>query len=116
MQTDPEEDPGVYIICLMCDRLERWDRHIASGDPTLVSQRRTGDMEQYFRLANTERPFSRMIDSAIQKAFGKSGYKSWRPHVVLIWGYQTDHPVVVPPESTPADLKLKPNRTPINLL
>ena len=109
---NPAEDPGIYIICYMCDSLERWDRHKASSEPVLVTQKRAADREQYFRLANGERPFARMIESAISKGFGRTGVKKWLPHVVLVAGAPDSanhNPLEVDPQSTPLKMDLRPN-------
>jgi len=112
---NPDEDVGVYIICYVCEILERWDRHKVSGEPVLVTQRRSGKHEQYFRLANGDRPFQRMIESAISKGFGAAGMKQWLPHVRLIAGWRLpgsgNDPFKVDPSSTPAALDLRSNRT-----
>lgn len=105
----PEEDDGIYIICFVCEQLERWAKH-KSGEPVLVTQKRTGEHEQYFRLASVGRNFRRMLESALVKGFGKESALSWAPHVVLVLNHRTPHPVVVDPLSTPEDLELVPNR------
>ena len=103
---NPAEDPGIYVICYVCNSLERWDRDKASSEPVLVTQKRAADREQYFRLANGERSFERMIESAISTGFGPAGMKEWLPHVVLVTG---DGVVEVDPQSTPLKLDLRPN-------
>ena len=115
---NPAEDAGIYIICYMCDSLERWDRHKASSEPVLVTQKRTEDTETfeckeyYCRLTNSERPFARMIESAISKGFGRTGVKKWLPHVVLVAGAPDSanhNPLEVDPQSTPLKMDLRPN-------
>eukprot|EP00656_Telonema_subtile_P049760 TRINITY_DN6264_c0_g1_i1.p1 TRINITY_DN6264_c0_g1~~TRINITY_DN6264_c0_g1_i1.p1 ORF type:complete len:210 (+),score=42.23 TRINITY_DN6264_c0_g1_i1:249-878(+) len=105
-----DEDEGIYIICFVCDQLERWDKHVPSGEPVFVTQKRVGDTEQYFRLANVDRTFRRMLISGIAKGFGKASAEAWLSNVVLIWNYRTPNPVIVSPDSTPYDLRLTPNR------